>query len=362
MDANERGQLTLQNSFFLNHTRLHMLGINVVTTPTLLTFAQLQNFMIHEALQHKWKHYFWSHMDVAVLSEENHDPFVSLYMGAIEALRKTKEPDYPKWAQVLFAYDRLALVNTESYVDVGGWDNQIPYYMTDCDMHERLDMAGWDRREMRIGQISDIGSSVDDLLVYYRKANGPPPTFLNPNDPPMLANETIAIAEKQAAEAAELIKKLHASREQKARRAEVEGRDAVHLWNPTDDDAFWPLVELNSDSYAPLIHTLEHMDAAKNNPDVARNGWQHRQTGGMGEPYFKDARGFEKALWMWVEAGRDVFAQKWGHKDCDLRKVGLRPEHAWKVQNDWEILQQMYKERQGKWKGIGKKEEVGQTH
>jgi hypothetical protein len=64
MDSNKRGLLSLQNPFFLNHTRLNMLGVNVLVTPTLLTFAQLQNFYLYTSIENKWGHYFWSHMDV----------------------------------------------------------------------------------------------------------------------------------------------------------------------------------------------------------------------------------------------------------------------------------------------------------
>jgi hypothetical protein len=61
MDSNAKGSLSLQNPFFLNYSRLGMLGVNVVRTPTLLTFAQLQNFYLHTSIERKWPIYFWSH-------------------------------------------------------------------------------------------------------------------------------------------------------------------------------------------------------------------------------------------------------------------------------------------------------------
>ena len=61
MDSNERGLLSLQNPLFLNHTRLDMFGVNVIRTPTLLTFAQLQNFFLSVAIDKKWEAYFWGH-------------------------------------------------------------------------------------------------------------------------------------------------------------------------------------------------------------------------------------------------------------------------------------------------------------
>ena len=56
------GQLTLQNPFYLNVQRLtDVFGVNVIYTPTLFTFAQLQNFYIFTALEHGWDYYWWSH-------------------------------------------------------------------------------------------------------------------------------------------------------------------------------------------------------------------------------------------------------------------------------------------------------------
>ena len=60
MNSNRDGLLTLQNPFYLDYHRLtKILGVNVVRTPTLLTFAQMQNFFIYTALEHDWSHYFW---------------------------------------------------------------------------------------------------------------------------------------------------------------------------------------------------------------------------------------------------------------------------------------------------------------
>ena len=61
MDSNAKGKLSLQNPFFMNHTRLQMFGVNIIRTPTLLTFAQLQNFYLHTAIENEWPVYFWSH-------------------------------------------------------------------------------------------------------------------------------------------------------------------------------------------------------------------------------------------------------------------------------------------------------------
>ncbi|OBT72815.1 hypothetical protein VF21_08315 [Pseudogymnoascus sp. 05NY08] len=302
MDANEHGKLSLQNPFFLNHTRLQMLGVNILTTPTLLTFSQLQNFFLYVSLKEHWPQYYWSHMDVGVASFEDEEPFDSLYMRAVYALRNTTVPDYGRWAQVLFSYDRLALVNTAAYTEVGAWDTQIPYYLTDCDMHERLAMAGFRVDEKKIGQINDVGTSISDLLSLYRKQVGPLASFVDPNPP----------------EAYDIDKKGSKTKRGKS------------------TDSIWPEYTRGDESYRAIVRTFEGMDHSKYRSPKGRNIWQHRQTGGQGEPYYRDPVGFETALWMTIDHGRLIYAEKWGHRDCNLREVGLRPEHAWMVEKDWE--------------------------
>ncbi|RAL67906.1 hypothetical protein DID88_008631 [Monilinia fructigena] len=86
-----------------------------------------------------------------------------------------------RWALEFFSYDRLALVNTDAYQNVGGWETLIPFYGTDCDMHERLAMEGYAMNEWSAGAIWDVASSLDDLEVLYRKKGTPDPSFVDPN-------------------------------------------------------------------------------------------------------------------------------------------------------------------------------------
>jgi hypothetical protein len=190
--ANARGQLSLQNPFYLNHTVLKTLGVNVITTPTLLSFAQLQNFFLSLTYTHDWPYYFWSHMDVLALSYEdgrdgltppyNQPGYKTIYELALTALRDTRASG-KKWAIRFFAYDHLALVNPEGYEDVGGWDTMIPYYMTDCDMHTRLTMRGWGQEDAKAGIITDVAATLEDLSALYR-VDGVEVRFTDPNPPP----------------------------------------------------------------------------------------------------------------------------------------------------------------------------------
>lgn len=384
LDANKLGQLSLQNPFFLNHTRLEMLGVNILVTPTLFTFAQLQNFYLYTSTLEKYPFYFWSHMDVVAvpfewtykedhpdvdLSKQNveYKNFRSIYFNCISALHEVlsaKDPDTGKplrWAMRFFSYDRLALVNVASFREVGGWDTQIPFYMTDCDMHARLEMAHFNIEEKPSGLIYDVASSLDDLIVLYRKrkapdgAKVPEVKFIDPN---VVEAELQEIAEaenalEQAGWGAEddvsLPKRVsngpsqtsedgQPRTESKRAPADEESSKAFEkaAVNPPSGSLLaskWEEDTLDSDLFKALTKTLDDMQNSKSSGE--RNKWQARQTGGQGDPFYRDSRGFEDAILMTIEHGRHIFREKWGHRDCDIVAMGLKPEDAWKVEHDW---------------------------
>ncbi len=279
MYSNRDGLLTLQNPFYIDQHRLtKAFGVNVITTPTLLTFAQLQNFYVFTALNKEWDHYFWAHMDTVVVSDESPDvsPYKSLYMRAVSVLRETLNPSYGSLATRWFAYDRLALVRTQAFVDVGGWDTMIPFYMTDCDMHERLWMRNFTIEDASAGLVYDVGSSLNDLQQLYLRDSTSPSS--NPAEPP--------------------------------------SRD--------------------SSAYHSLLSTLEEMQRNKNEDKNGRNTWQAQQRGGQGEPFYRDAEGFNKGIEMTMDLGRRVFEEKWGRGRCDIRDAGMVEGDAWRVIGEWE--------------------------
>ncbi|KAI4214294.1 MAG: hypothetical protein LQ351_003047 [Letrouitia transgressa] len=278
MNSNRDGLLTLQNPFFLDYRRLkHTFGVNILVTPTLMTFAQLQNFFTYTALERNWEYYFWAHMDSPVVSDEGYEEegkYKSLYVRAIDDMRATMDPAYGKSAMRWYSYDRLELARTQAIVDVGGWDTLIPYYMTDCDMHERLWMKGFKTEVAKVGNIYDVFSSVDDLEIFYRRT-------------PQATNFT-----------------------------DSGGR--------------------NSTVYYTLLAKLEEMQKAKDSSIVRRNTWQWRQHGGQGEPFYRNSDGFGEGIRMTMEFGRKVFAAKWGRRKCNLREAGLTDNDAWRVKANWE--------------------------
>ncbi|KAG8530936.1 uncharacterized protein KY384_004293 [Bacidia gigantensis] len=281
MNSNRDGLLTLQNPFFLDHHRLtKVLGINVISTPTLLTFAQLQNFYTYTSLQKGWEHYWWAHMDTVIVSDEEYErqPYKSAYTRAVEAMEETQKESWGPLATLWYDYDRLALVRTKAFVDVGGWDTLVPFYMTDCDMHERLWMKDFKIEPAEAGKIWDVASTLDDLEILYKR--GP--------------------VEKSG---------MNKKREE---------------------------FEKNSPAYKDVLEKLDVLQRAKAESTAGRNTWQARQKGGEGEPFYRDSDGFEKGIQMWMEFGRDVFFEKWGRGPCDIRDAGLKHDDQWRVIRDWE--------------------------
>lgn len=128
MDSNELGLLTMQNPFYVDYPRLRQLGVNILITSTLFTFAQLQNYYIYTSVEKKWPHFYWSHMDSVALSDEDKTPYRSLYQGILDAWKEMSHEE--RWAIKFFAYDHLALVNVQAFKEVGAWDTQIPFYHT----------------------------------------------------------------------------------------------------------------------------------------------------------------------------------------------------------------------------------------
>ncbi|KAK0613298.1 hypothetical protein B0T14DRAFT_539220 [Immersiella caudata] len=302
MYSNLHNKLTLQNPFYLNHTQLATLGVNVLITPTLLTFAQLQNFYAWTALERKWEQYFWSHQDLVVFSNENEtypedapmtyndrgdSPVTyTLYDRAVGVLQFLRRPEAPKWANHFFAYDHLTLVNRDAILDVGGWDTHIPFYATDCDMYVRLMWAGYWQGETEIGIILDVATVMEDIAALFR-APGVKARFKG--DP---------------------------------KRKEEKGRK---------------LKEGEGETWEKLVEVAKRMEEAKyEDGNGWRNMWQLSQTGGQGEPFARDYEGFEMGLRMFIDTGRAVFAEKWGHRGCDIAKMNIKAEDAWRLERDWD--------------------------
>ncbi|KAK6585063.1 hypothetical protein PZA11_001790 [Diplocarpon coronariae] len=298
MMSNQKSLLGLQNPLFLNYTRLDLMGVNIIRTATLLSFSQMQNFFLYTAIERNWTSYFWSHMDVVALSfEENHSAsdnidvgYKSLYKLAAEALRNAtsgsdmRSGDLSKtWAIRFFSYDRLALVNTAAFETVGGWDSSIPTSNTE-------------------------------------------PSFKFKGQAEEEEKELEAEREKEAAveDSARLAKAAQAVSDKKLQIREAEQGFA------------WVSDKANSTTFEKLRTIVQKMEKHKSHfGGGGRLYWQVRQHGGQGEPYYRDPDGFQKGIQMMQDLGRGVYAEKWGHRGCDLVDSGRKKGDEWRVEKDW---------------------------
>lgn len=330
--ANRQGELDLQNPFFLNHTALSILGVKILATPTLLSFAQLQNYFLHTALEHDWKFFWWSHMDVLVLSDEDvkkndrdhdwdHDPYATIYERCVGLLRYLNGPDMPPWSTHFFEYDHLALVNRDAYLEVGAWDTHIPYYASDCDMYLRLHWAGYWQPQSEAGLVFDVAAVLDDIAAIFR-VPGARASFKG--DPVYATADGIADSNPNPGP------------EPKQKELELE-RAHKEAEQKREQD-MWPWVDKHGETFAHLVEVATRMQDAKlADEGVRRNTWQGRQMGGQNDPYYQDAEGFSNGLETLMDAGRRVFADKWGHRGCDLLAMGIEGKDAWRLERDWDV-------------------------
>lgn len=321
-DANKKGLLTSQNPFYLDYHRLTKLfGVNVITTPSLQTFAQLQNLYLSEAMNNNLTHYFWAHMDTVPQSHEDIQPYKSFYAIAVDVIRESFSPSYEahdRWAVRFFSYDWLALVNVKNYMKIGGWDTMIGYYGTDCDMHGRFALNGLESPIADAGQVFDVGRSLDDLQVLYRR------------------KEEAKVQREAEDEKTAVIVGEHGkvtiggpanSTTAPPPPDKPTAPESLEYLSSTEEDT------IGGPGWTALQTTLESL-ADEKRKDPYRNSWQLKQAGGQGEPFYYDADGWEKALQLTIAAGVEIYEQKWGHKGCDIQHVGLQEGDQWLVGKD----------------------------
>ncbi|KAI1495830.1 hypothetical protein F5X99DRAFT_402316 [Biscogniauxia marginata] len=351
-NSNTDDKLTLQNPFYLNHTTLNRLGVNVLQTPVLLSFSQMQNFFLATAHSRNWPYYFYSHQDILVFSFEDgaddserpgdrewffydnedeqdimrppaagQDGYRTIYENCLRELNRTIERE-ERWAFRWFQYDHLTLVNREALDAVGGWDSLMPYYGSDCDMNARLEMDGWSMRHRRVGIINDVSTVMENLAAFYRDPRVKP-RFIDPNPVPE--------------EELEQIEQPQANDQDSSNQDEKEGK-ATQKRGERPSGTNSVSIAKAVDYFRALVKVTDYMGIYKYRSDnYARNSWQTSQHGGAGEPYYYNPDGFATSFWILAEAGREVFRQKWGHRECDLvAETALKLDDQWRVEKDWE--------------------------
>ncbi|OTB11558.1 hypothetical protein K445DRAFT_321942 [Daldinia sp. EC12] len=358
-DSNAKGKLTLQNPFYLDHAILRKLGVNVIQTPVLLTFSQMQNFFLNIALSRSWPYYFYSHQDVLVFSFEDgpdtlerdgdrewffydekdeadimrpaaagQPGYRTIYENCLRELNQTLERE-ERWAFRWFQYDHLTLVNRAALDAVGGWDSLMPYYGSDCDMNARLEMDGWTMRYRRVGIINDVSTVMENLAALYRDPNVVP-RFIDPNPDFAPKDQSKEVQIEESKEGQNETDK-EPSKDGQEVKADGKRNETV---NGTDNMNIARSIEY----FRELVNVGNEMGAYKyRDKKNSRNSWQNSQHGGVGEPYYYNPEGFAASFWILAEAGREVFRQKWGHRECNLvEETALKLEDQWLVEKDWE--------------------------
>jgi hypothetical protein len=279
-DANNLKLLSQSNPFFLDYDLFrYRYGVSILQTSVLLNFAQIQNFLIRVAMARHWPYFFWSHMDVGILSHEEETPYLSFYERVLKILddaESSRMSGESKWAVKFFNFDYLTLVNVEAWRHIGQWDVFIPYYATDCDAYGRLKMMGYKIDGVNAGHIWDVADIVDN----------PEEKFFPPSP--------------------------------------TKNGDST---NATDDNA------PNSERFKALREELQKIQDEKLSNSKGRNTWQNMQKGGKGEPWTYDPAGFQVAWWEMAEDGRKLYKNKWGVSNCDLMAEKKTLDDMWSKVN-----------------------------
>jgi len=218
-------------------------------------------------------------MDVIISTDEHAEG--SFYSRVVSHLEETLTKEYlgnsTDWAIRFYAYDWLALNHVQAFLDIGGWDTFISYYTADCDMHERFKMENIKLGDAMAGNVSDVGSTIDLSLLFRKKTSS--------LSPPKTAQELDALPED----------------------------------------------EREGEGYDRLIEAISVAVEEKKSPDHIRNSWQGQQTGGQGEPFYREPHGFAENLERHVQCGIQSYERKWGnHVGCGL--PDFKTEDIWMLE------------------------------
>lgn len=196
-------------------------------------------------------------------------------------------------------------------------------------------MAKLEIKDAPAGFLIDVGESIDDLYTLYRKSDSPAATFVDPKTFEEEKKEEEEKKDKRATDKEE----SDSDSDSEANASSSASKEAwyKHLLSPAPPNTSWrvPTDAINSPNFTHLLHTAEAMQHSKATGSKGRNMWQARQRGGEGDPFYRDAMGFERGILMAIEHGRQVYAEKWGHRGCDIFDLGLGLEDAWRVEKDW---------------------------
>ena len=96
-----------------------------------MTFSETQNLMLRTAQFMQAPFYFFMHSDAEAAP------------GTVLRLFEMAHLQQEKWGAIFTNYDSLAAFNTEAFDAIGGWDDNLPWYLSDCDIYRRMRLAGY---------------------------------------------------------------------------------------------------------------------------------------------------------------------------------------------------------------------------
>jgi hypothetical protein len=105
-----------------------------------LTFAQTQNWMLEMASRYHYHgdgtpFYLFMHSDAEAVGDT---------VQRLAAMANAYTIQGRKWGVIWTSYDALAAFNTAAFREVGGWDVNLSWYLSDVDMYRRIKLAGYE--------------------------------------------------------------------------------------------------------------------------------------------------------------------------------------------------------------------------
>lgn len=353
LDSNNRGALSQGNPFFLDYEKFRKrYGVSILQTPTLLNFAQLQNFMLRQALARNWPFYFWSHMDVAVLSAEEFKPFRSFYQRVLNVLygsgldaydvqapeARLEEENIPPLQNISMTSDWATEDDGQ-----GRFKSLIPEMTPHRDFTElrisRRFLRQWPKKNLKWAvKFFQFDNLVLVNVEAWRKI-GAWDTFIPyyHSDCDYYGRLLMHGFRRDEHSVGYIMDIADVVQDPENRFFPGESFVARKKW--TWGASGWPeRIEpaggkLNSHRYSWLKDDLSIMVKTKNNAVWGRNSWQDRAehlTRDSIEPWSYDAKAFRSAWWDTAAAGRSMFVRKWGTFECNIMQTANKTlDDAW---------------------------------
>jgi hypothetical protein len=117
-----------------------------------LFFSQTMNFMIRQSAKMGDDFFIWIHSD-AVPAEGSCEALVEKANYLIESSKP--------WGALFTNYDAMSAINMKAVKAVGDWDQNLIWYLSDCDYYRRLRLAGFPTIETNLSVYHDPSQTLN---------------------------------------------------------------------------------------------------------------------------------------------------------------------------------------------------------